>query len=49
MSNSGSTGSERCVTSSTMPTVKCALGAGFASSSKTALTQPGVNSLEDSP
>jgi hypothetical protein len=39
----------RCVTSSTMPTVKWLRGCSPASSSKTALTIAGVNSLDDSP
>ncbi len=37
------------MTSSLMPTVKWFFGAGFCSSSKTALTIAGVNSFEDSP
>ena len=49
MKNVGSTSRLVWVTSSTMPTVKPFLGSLFLSSSKTALTMPGVNSLEDSP
>ena len=45
MSKSGSTASELCITSSLMPTVKWSLGWGLASSSNTALTWAGVNSL----
>jgi hypothetical protein len=48
-SNDSSTFSDSPVTSSTIPTVKCCLGAGRSSSSKTALTIAGVNSLEPSP
>ena len=49
MSNSASHGSEVCVTSSTMPIVKWFFGFGFASSSKTAFTMPGVNSFDERP
>ena len=49
MSSSGSNGSEVWVTSSTMPTVKWFFGRSLASSSKTALTIAGVNSLDESP
>ncbi len=49
MSNSGSTASDVCVTSSTMPTVKWFLGFSLASSSSTALSIAGVNSLEERP
>ncbi len=37
------------VRSSVIPTVKWFFGAGLASSSYTAFTMPGVNSLEDKP
>ena len=37
------------MTSSTIPIVKWFLGRGFLSSSKTALTMAGVNSLDDRP
>ena len=44
-----STGSDRWVTSSLMPTVKRRRGAVASSSSKTDLAMAGVNSLEESP
>ena len=47
--NVSSTASDSPVTSSTMPTVKWRFGAPFASSSKTALTIAGVNSLDPRP
>ena len=49
VSNSGSHLRERCVTSSTMPTVKPRFGFAFVSSSKTPLTIAGVNSFEARP
>ena len=40
----------KCVTSSTMPTVKCRLGFGFGQFFvDTAMTIAGVNSFDDSP
>ena len=47
--SSGRIGRLRCVTSSTIPTVKWRFGLVAASSSKTALTIAGVNSLDDRP
>ena len=49
VSKSSSTGSDRWVTSSVMPSVNRVRGASASSSSKTALTIGGVNSLDDSP
>ncbi|OQC68230.1 MAG: hypothetical protein BWX47_01918 [candidate division Hyd24-12 bacterium ADurb.Bin004] len=43
--NSSLTSRDECVTSSSIPTVKCLMGEGFPASSKTAATMAGVNSL----
>ena len=47
--NVSSTVSDRCVTSSSMPTVKRRFGAAASSSAKTAAAMAGVNSLEERP
>ncbi len=44
-----STGKLRCVTSSTIPTVKCVGGSGSIRASKTAFAIAGVNSFDDRP
>ena len=49
MSKAGSHGSDVCVTSSTIPTVKWFFGALFESSSKTAFTMAGLNSFDERP
>ena len=49
MSIESSHGSDRWVTSSTIPTVNCRFGAGFAISAKTPATIAGVNSFEERP
>ena len=49
MSSSGSQASDECETSSRMPTVNRRRGASRPSSSNTAATIAGVNSLDDSP
>ena len=49
MSKAGSWARLVWVTSSVMPTVKWFFGRSFASSSSTALTMAGVNSLDESP
>ncbi len=49
MSNSWSTASDRCVTSSTMPTVKWFRGVAADRLSKTAFACAGVYSFDDRP